>query len=69
MTAQTETVRARYGPVMAYATLVISLLALAAAAASVLYARNQSASQGKATAIESDRRWSKVGVAGAWVIR
>lgn len=41
---------------MAYASLVISLLALAAAAASALYARSQSASQGKATAIESDRR-------------
>lgn len=46
----------RYGPVMSYASLVISLLALAAAAASVLYARRQSANQDKATAIESDRR-------------
>jgi hypothetical protein len=41
---------------MAYASLVISLLALAAASASALYARSQSASQDKATAIESERR-------------
>lgn len=41
---------------MLYVSLVISLLALAAAAASALYTRRQSASQDRATAIESDRR-------------
>jgi hypothetical protein len=41
---------------MAYASLVISLLALAVAGASALYARRQSAAQDRATAIEDDRR-------------
>jgi hypothetical protein len=41
---------------MSYASLVISLLALAAAGASAIYTRRQSATQGQATAIESDRR-------------
>jgi hypothetical protein len=48
--------QARYGPVMAYASLVISLLALVVAGASVLYARRQSAAQARATIIEDDRR-------------
>jgi hypothetical protein len=41
---------------MSYASLAISLLALAAAGASALYTRRQSAIQDRATAIESDRR-------------
>jgi hypothetical protein len=41
---------------MSYVSLVISLLALAAAGASALYTRRQSVSQDRATAIESDRR-------------
>ncbi|SRR6266568_1413514 len=41
---------------MSYVSLVISLLALAVAGASALYARSQAVAQGKATAIESDRR-------------
>lgn len=41
---------------MAYASLVISLLAFAAAAASALYTGRQSAAQDRAAAIESDRR-------------
>jgi hypothetical protein len=41
---------------MSYASFMISLLALAVAAASALYARRQSVSQDTATAIESDRR-------------
>jgi hypothetical protein len=41
---------------MSYLSLVISLLALAAAGASALYTRSQAAAQGRATAIESDRR-------------
>lgn len=48
--------RGRYVPVTPYASLVISLLALAVAGASALYARRQSATQDRATAIESDRR-------------
>lgn len=41
---------------MSSVPLVISLLALAAAGASALYARMQSVTQDRATAIESDRR-------------
>jgi hypothetical protein len=41
---------------MALASFVISVLALIAASASVLYARRQSASQDRATTIEDDRR-------------
>lgn len=41
---------------MAYASLVISLLALVVAGASALYTRRQSAAQDRATAIEDDRR-------------
>lgn len=48
--------RARYGPVMAYVSLVISLFALVVAGASALYARRQSAAQYRATNIEDDRR-------------
>lgn len=40
---------------MSYVTVVISLLALAVAGASALYALGQSAAQNRATAIESDR--------------
>jgi hypothetical protein len=41
---------------MSYVSLVISLLALAAAGASALYTRSQAVAQGRVTAIESDRR-------------
>jgi hypothetical protein len=41
---------------MAYASLVISLLALVVAGASVVYARRQSVAQHKAATIEDDRR-------------
>jgi hypothetical protein len=43
------------GPVTAYASLVIFLLALVVAGVSALYARTQSAAQARATAIEDDR--------------
>ena len=41
---------------MSYLSLVISLLALAVAGASALYSPSQAVTQGRATAIESDRR-------------
>jgi hypothetical protein len=47
---------ARYGAVMAFASLVISLLALVVAGTSALYARRQSVAQDRATTIEDDRR-------------
>jgi hypothetical protein len=45
---------------MTIASFVISLLALVVAAVSVVYARRQSLSQGKATAIEDDRRHNEL---------